>query len=83
MQQPWVSVGTDYGAINPTGPLGESKAHPRAYGSFAQIGKYVRDDMAMQTLCASSLRCRRNARSLTIAACCAPTTSPISPSSIS
>jgi N-acyl-D-amino-acid deacylase len=45
MQQPWVSVGTDYGAINPTGPLGESKAHPRAYGSFARIlGKYVRED---------------------------------------
>ena len=42
MRQPWVSVGTDYGAINPTGPLGESKAHPRAYGSFARIlGKYV------------------------------------------
>ncbi len=45
MQQPWVSVGTDYGAINPSGPLGESKAHPRAYGSFARIlGKYVRDE---------------------------------------
>ncbi|HEY5178050.1 MAG TPA: amidohydrolase family protein [Terriglobales bacterium] len=45
MSQPWVSVGTDYGAINPTGPLGESKAHPRAYGSFARIlGKYVREE---------------------------------------
>ena len=22
MRQPWVSVGTDYGAINPTGPAG-------------------------------------------------------------
>jgi dihydroorotase/N-acyl-D-amino-acid deacylase len=45
MRQPWVSVGTDYGAINPTGPLGESKAHPRAYGSFARIlGKYVREE---------------------------------------
>jgi N-acyl-D-amino-acid deacylase len=45
MRQPWVSVGTDYGAINPTGPLGESKSHPRAYGSFARIlGKYVRQE---------------------------------------
>jgi N-acyl-D-amino-acid deacylase len=45
MQQPWVSVGTDYGEVSPTGPLGESKSHPRAYGSFARIlGKYVRDD---------------------------------------
>ena len=40
-----MSVGTDYGAISPTGPLGESKSHPRAYGSFARIlGKYVRDE---------------------------------------
>ncbi len=45
MRQPWLSVGTDYGAISPTGPLGESKSHPRAYGSFARIlGKYVREE---------------------------------------
>jgi N-acyl-D-amino-acid deacylase len=45
MRQPWVSVGTDYGAVNVTGPLGESKSHPRAYGSFARIlGKYVREE---------------------------------------
>ncbi len=45
MRQPWVSVGTDYGEVSPTGPLGESKTHPRAYGSFARIlGKYVRED---------------------------------------
>jgi dihydroorotase/N-acyl-D-amino-acid deacylase len=45
MRQPWVSVGTDYGAVSPSGPLGESKSHPRAYGSFARIlGKYVRDE---------------------------------------
>jgi N-acyl-D-amino-acid deacylase len=45
MRQQWVSVGTDYGAINTTGPLSESKSHPRAYGSFARIlGKYVREE---------------------------------------
>lgn len=45
MRQPWVSVGTDYGEVSPTGPLGESKSHPRAYGSFARIlGKYVREE---------------------------------------
>ena len=45
MCQPWVSVGTDYGEVNLTGPLGESKSHPRAYGSFARIlGKYVREE---------------------------------------
>ena len=45
MQQPWVSVGIDAGAKNPEGPLGESKSHPRAYGSFPRIlSKYVRDE---------------------------------------
>ena len=45
MRQPWVSVGTDYGAINTSGPLSESKSHPRAYGSFARIlGRYVREE---------------------------------------
>ena len=45
MRQPWVSVGTDYGEVSPTGLLGESKSHPRAYGSFARIlGKYVREE---------------------------------------
>jgi dihydroorotase/N-acyl-D-amino-acid deacylase len=49
MQQPWVSVGSDYGAVNPTGPLGESKSHPRAYGSFARIlGKYVREEHVLR-----------------------------------
>ena len=44
MQQPFVSVGTDAGAVNFQGPLSESKVHPRAYGSFARIlGRYVRD----------------------------------------
>ena len=49
MQQPWVSVGTDYGAVAPDGPLGESKSHPRAYGSFARIlGKYVREEHVLR-----------------------------------
>ena len=49
MRQPFVSVGTDYGEISPTGPLGETKSHPRAYGSFARIlSKYVRDEHNLQ-----------------------------------
>jgi N-acyl-D-amino-acid deacylase len=48
MKQPWVSVGTDHPAVSPTGPLSESKAHPRAYGSFTRIlGKYVRDEKVL------------------------------------
>lgn len=49
MRQPWVSVGTDYGEVSPTGLLGESKSHPRAYGSFARIlGKYVREEHVLR-----------------------------------
>lgn len=48
LKQPWVSVGTDHPAVSPMGPLSESKAHPRAYGSFTRIlGKYVRDDKVL------------------------------------
>src|SRR5215472_2173934 len=44
MRQPFVSVGTDAGAVNFQGPLSESKVHPRAYGSFPRIlGRYVRE----------------------------------------
>jgi dihydroorotase/N-acyl-D-amino-acid deacylase len=44
MQQPFVSVGTDAGAVNVQGPLSESKTHPRAYGTFPRIlGRYVRE----------------------------------------
>jgi N-acyl-D-amino-acid deacylase len=49
MQQPWVSVGTDYGEVAPDGLLGESKSHPRAYGSFPRIlGKYVREEHVLR-----------------------------------
>ena len=44
MQQQFVSVDTDAGAVNVQGPLSESKTHPRAYGTFARIlGRYVRE----------------------------------------
>ena len=45
MKQPWVSMCTDSGGVNPDGPLSESKAHPRGYGSAARIlGHYVREE---------------------------------------
>lgn len=44
MQQPWVSVGTDYPAVRTEGPLSTWKPHPRAYGTFPRIlGRYVRE----------------------------------------
>jgi N-acyl-D-amino-acid deacylase len=49
MQQPWVSVDTDFEAVTPIGPLGEQKSHPRGYGSFTRIlGKYVRDEHVLR-----------------------------------
>src|SRR5437016_4466674 len=49
MEQPLVRVGTDYGEVAPDGLLGESKSHPRAYGSFARIlGKYVREEHVLR-----------------------------------
>lgn len=45
MRQEWVSVGTDYGEINLTGPLSDQTGHPRVFGSFPRIlGKYVREE---------------------------------------
>lgn len=43
LQQPWVSVGADSGAVVGAGKL--SGAHPRAFGTFPRVlGHYVRDE---------------------------------------
>ncbi|HEX8154479.1 MAG TPA: amidohydrolase family protein, partial [Thermoanaerobaculia bacterium] len=43
LKQPWVSAGSDSGAV--VGEARNGGAHPRAYGTFARIlGKYVRED---------------------------------------
>lgn len=45
LRQPWVSVGTDYSAVAPWGILGETKVHPRVYGTFPRfLGRYVREE---------------------------------------
>lgn len=42
---PWVSFGSDGGAMAPEGDFLEQSTHPRAYGNFARVlGKYVRDE---------------------------------------
>ncbi|HSE49298.1 MAG TPA: amidohydrolase family protein [Terriglobales bacterium] len=49
MQQPWVAVDTDYSGQSTTGPLSESKSHPRAWGTFPRIlGKYVREEKVLR-----------------------------------
>ena len=42
--QPWTSIGTDWGAPAIDGPLADTRAHPRAFGTTARIlGRYVRE----------------------------------------
>lgn len=49
LQQPWLSIDCDAPAMNPVGVLGETKTHPRAYGTFPRIlGKYVRQERVLR-----------------------------------
>ena len=44
MKQPWTSIGSDGGAVNPDGPTGRTHPHPRYYGTFPRVlGRYVRE----------------------------------------
>lgn len=43
--QPWMSFGSDAGALAPRLPFTLSGTHPRAYGNFARVyAKYVREE---------------------------------------
>jgi N-acyl-D-amino-acid deacylase len=45
---PYMSFGSDAGALATEKPFTESSTHPRAYGNFARLlGKYVRDEKVM------------------------------------
>jgi len=45
LQQPWISIGTDAGGLDPAWAKPMGPYHPRAYGSYPRIlGKYVRDE---------------------------------------
>jgi len=45
IQMPWVSFGSDAGALAAEGKFLLSNNHPRAYGNFARVlGRYVRDE---------------------------------------
>lgn len=42
---PWLSFGSDAGALAPTEDFVDQSTHPRAYGCFARLlGKYVREE---------------------------------------
>ena len=69
IQQPWVSIASDAGALAAEGVFLNSQPHPRAYGTFARVlGRYVRDESLislpeairrMTSLPASNLSLRR------------------------
>lgn len=45
IQKPWITFGSDAGALATEGVFLESNPHPRAYGNFARVlGHYVRDE---------------------------------------
>jgi len=44
---PWVMVGSDASLRAPTGPLGESHPHPRAYGTFPRFLRLTQDEHMM------------------------------------
>jgi N-acyl-D-amino-acid deacylase len=45
LRHPAIMIGSDGSALNPCGPLGEGKAHPRNYGTFPRVlGKYAREE---------------------------------------
>jgi N-acyl-D-amino-acid deacylase len=45
VRQPWIGVGSDFGATASDGPLGGETVHPRAWGSFPRIlGRYTREE---------------------------------------
>lgn len=45
---PWMSFGSDAGAMAPEGAFLKSRPHPRAYGTFARaLGHYARDQQRM------------------------------------
>lgn len=48
MQLPYMSFGSDAGAVAAEGTVLESMTHPRTYGNFARLlGKYVRDEKVL------------------------------------
>jgi len=48
LKLPWMSFGSDAGAVAPEGEVLEQGAHPRGYGNFARLlGHYVRDEQVI------------------------------------
>ena len=49
LKQPFVSIGSDGGALKTEGPLAAGHPHPRYYGTFPRVlGRYVRDEKVHQ-----------------------------------
>ena len=48
MRHPMVVVGSDGSSLKPEGVLGQSRPHPRSYGTFPRVlGRYVREERVL------------------------------------
>jgi N-acyl-D-amino-acid deacylase len=48
LRQPFVSIGSDGGALKTEGPLAKGNPHPRFYGTFPRVlGRYVREEKVL------------------------------------
>jgi dihydroorotase/N-acyl-D-amino-acid deacylase len=48
LRQPWITIGTDAGGVDPAWAAERGPTHPRAYGSYPRIlGRYVRDERVL------------------------------------
>lgn len=48
LQQPWITIGTDAGGMDPVWGRKHGPIHPRGYGSYARIlGRYVREEKVL------------------------------------
>src|SRR5262252_5178561 len=49
LRQPWISIGTDAGGLDPVWAAELGPTHPRAYGSYPRIlGRYVREQRVIE-----------------------------------
>ncbi|QBD79487.1 D-aminoacylase [Ktedonosporobacter rubrisoli] len=48
LRQPWVTVSTDAGGVDPAWAKDQGPTHPRAYGTYPRVlGKYVREEKVL------------------------------------
>ncbi len=48
LEQPWLTISTDAGGVDPAQRRGQGLLHPRAFGTYTRVlGKYVREEQVL------------------------------------